>query len=205
MDEEQAPTPEESRAIIDAQRRQVHARVYPDDRLLYGMWGLAWGLGYQAMFFDSSEIGQPGPVGGSIFAGLMILAAVATIVHSERRTQGLGGTGGTMTARLGASWGVAFGASFFAFGGTFRFGVDGPGVAVMTNALPCLIVACLFMGAGAAWDDGRQFRLGVWIAAITAVASIVGPPHHYLVMSGLGGGGFLVAALRAHLERKRDG
>ena len=202
-DEERTPSPEEVQAIIAAQQMQVRDTFHTDDRLLYGAWGLAWGIGYLAMFLSSDAEGMPGAPGGFIFMGLLCGAAVMTIVHAERRARGLGGHGAMMHARLGATWPVAFVAMFFVFGGAFRLGISGPGVAVFTNSLPCLVVACIFMASGAVWHDKIQFRLGVWIAIVTAVVAIIGPPYLYVGMSVLGGGGFLVAAVLAHSERRR--
>ncbi|WP_293782658.1 hypothetical protein [uncultured Aeromicrobium sp.] len=202
-EDDRAPTPEESWAIIDAQRREIRHRLNVDDRILYGAWGIAWGAGYLAMFADSDRQGRPGDMGSVIFGGLIVAAIIVTIVHSTIRGKGVGGAFGTLNARLGAAWPVAFGAVFVITGAMFGQGLEGPGVGIITNALPCLVVACLFMTSGAAWDDRRQFRLGIWIAATVCVASVVGPPHLYLVMAALGGGGFLVAALLDHLDRRR--
>lgn len=202
-EDENAPTPEESWAIIDAQRREVRQRLGVDDRVLYGAWGIAWSIGYVAMFLGADDEGRPGGIGSVVFAGLIIAAIIVTIVHAEQRARGLGGAGGRLNARLGATWPVAFVATFVIFGAMFSQGLEGPGVGVITNALPCLVVACLFMGSGAAWNDARQFRLGIWIAVVVSVASVVGPPYLYLVMAILGGGGFLVAAAIDHLERRR--
>ena len=203
MDDERAPTPEESLALINAQRRQVRDQVRVDARLLYGAWGLAWSVGYVAMFLTVEPDGNPGGAGPVVFFGLMVLAVIITIVHSSQRSRGLGGAAAKMDARLGISWPVAFMSTFFIFGGIFRHGLDGPGIAVVTNAFPCLVVATIFMCTGAAWHDTRQFWLGVWIAVVTAVASIVGPPYLLLVMAVLGGGGFLAGALHDHLQRRR--
>ncbi|OUZ12892.1 hypothetical protein BHE97_00025 [Aeromicrobium sp. PE09-221] len=204
MDEdEKSPSPAESWAIIDAQRRQVREDLNADDRILYGIWGVAWGLGYLAMFLTVGDRGEPTAIGGGVFAGLLIAALIVTIVHSERRARGLGGAGGRMNTRLGTAWAVTFGATFFIYGGMFSHGLEGEGVGVVTNALPCLIVACLFMGSGAAWNDTRQYRLGIWIAASVAIASVIGVPYLHLVMAVLGGGGFLAAAFLAHRDRRQ--
>lgn len=202
-EDERAPTPEESWAIIDAQRREVRQRLTVDDRLLYGAWGIAWGAGYVAMFLDADREGLPGSVGSAVFGGLIVAAIIVTVVHSEGRAKGLGGAAGTMNARLGAAWPVAFITTFFIYGAMFSEGLEGPGVGIIANALPCLVVACLFMTSGAAWGDRRQFRLGIWIAITVSVASVTGPPYLYLVMAAMGGGGFLVGALLDHLERRR--
>ena len=202
-DDEKSPSPAESWAIIDAQRRQVRESLTADDRMLYGIWGLAWGIGYVAMFLTVGPEGQPDLLGGSIFGGLIVTALVFTVVHSERRASGLGGAGGRMNARLGTAWGASFGATFFIYGGMFSAGLEGEGVGIVANAIPCLVVACLFMASGAAWNDTRQYRLGIWIAVVVAIASVTGVPYLHLVMAVLGGGGFLVAAFADYRDRRR--
>ena len=203
-DQDRAPALEESWAIITEQQQRVRDTLRVDDRVVYTTWGVAWGVGYLAMFASADGAnGRPGTAGAITF-GLLITAAIAvTIVHAVLRTGGMGGRQARMDAMLGAAWSVGFLAVFAVFAGVGRAGFDGPAAGIVYNALPCLVVAGNFMGAGAAWDDRRQFRLGVWIAAVVAAASLVGGRELYLVMAVLGGGGFLVAAALDVRARRR--
>lgn len=200
--DERPPSLDESWAIIDAQRRQVRDTMRVDDRVVYTTWGVAWGVGYAAMFLAAGDDARPGAVGAVTFGVLVAAAVAVTIVHSVRRTHGMGGAQARMDAMLGASWSVGFLAVFAVSAGVGRAGLEGPAAAIVFNAVPCLVVACLFMGSGAAWHDVRQFRLGVWIAASVAVAALVGGSGLYLVMAVLGGGGFLAAASLDAAERR---
>ena len=195
------PSPEESWRIIDAQRQAVRDKVGIDERILYGAWGLAWVIGYTAMFADADDAGDAGGIGGIVFGGSLMIAMIVTVVHSVERSRGLGGAAARINGRIGLIWPIAFAAVFAIISSMFSAGLDGPGVAVVANGLPCLVVACIFMAGGAATDDGRQFWLGVWIAVVVAAASFVGQPHLYVVMAAAGGGGFLVAAYLDHHAR----
>lgn len=200
--DEQPPSLDESWAIIDAQRRQVRDTMRVDDRVVYTTWGVAWGVGYVAMYLSAGEDGRPGVLGAVTFGVLVAAAVVVTIVHSVRRTHGMGGAQARMDEMLSTSWSVGFLAVFAISAGLGRAGIEGPAAAIVYNAIPCLVVAMLFMGSGAAWHDVRQFRLGVWIAATVGVAALVGGSGVYLVMAVLGGGGFLVAAALDVADRR---
>lgn len=201
-DEDRPPSLDESWAIIDEQRRQVRDTMRVDDRVVYTTWGVAWAVGYVAMYLSAGPDAEPGPLGATVFGTLLAAAVVVTVVHATRRTQGLGGDQARMDGMLGTAWPVAFLAVFAVSIGLGRAGLEGPATAIVYNGLPCLVVACLFMGSGAAWRDVRQFRLGVWIAAAVAVAALVGGSGLYLVMAVLGGGGFLVAAAVDAADRR---
>ena len=202
-DDDRPPTLEESRAIIAEQERTVRSTMTVDDRLVYAVWGIAWGVGYLAMFLDAGDEGRPGAIGGITFAVLLAAAIAATIGHIESRTRGTGGPDSRNGWMMGAAWPIAFvgvGLTGSAIGSA---GIEGPATGIVFNAIPCLVVACLYMGSGIALDDRRQFLLGGWIVLVVAVASYLGTPDLYLAMSVLGGGGFLATAALSVRDRRR--
>lgn len=95
---------------------------------------------------------------------------------------------------MGISWCVAFTAFGMLLSGIHSAGASDDVVALLSPVLACTIVGIMYMAGGAMWDDATQFVLGAWIALAAGVAALVGRPGHLLVMSVLGGGGFLVAA-----------
>lgn len=201
--------PAESLRLIAASRSAVARRTSPDGRLLFGVWGAAWLVGYLAMYVGSDEDHVPAVWAGVAFAGLLALAIVVTAVHTSRRTAGLRGTSARLGARYGAAWVVCFGVGFAVIGRIAAAAADLEGggaiIAVASNGISCLIVAALYMAGGALWDEPRTFFLGLWIGVTVAMATVVGVPHLHLVMALAGGGGFLVAAVVEHLRTYRGG
>lgn len=203
MDDDRTPDLAESWAIIEAERDRARSSVRVDERVVYGVWALAWGLGYLAMWTWAGPEGQPGLPGPIVFGVLIAAAVVATVVHIESRTRGIGGPDAEANRMLGWAWPLGFLGSSLVAGAVGRAGIDGEAAAIVYNAMPCLVVACLYMASGIAFTDRRQFVLGGWIAVVVGLASFSGAPTIYLLMAVLGGGGFAVAALHAHVEGRR--
>ncbi len=202
--DDRRPTLEESRSIIAEQERTVRSTLTVDERLVYTVWGVAWGVGYLAMFLDAGDEGRPGAVGGITFAALLVAAIAATIVHIESRTRGTGGPDSRNSWMMGAAWPISFIGVGLVGGAIGSAGIEGPATGIVFNAIPCLVVACLYMGNGIALNDRPQFLLGGWIVVVVSVASHLGTPDLYLAMSVLGGGGFLVTAALAERSRRRS-
>lgn len=202
-DDNRVPDLEESWAIIGAAREHARRSVRVDDRLLYATWALAWGLGYLALWLGATDSGRPNLTGALIFGGLLAAAIGVTFAHTSARTRGIGGPEAEINALLGWIWPLAFIGSGLVSGALGRVGLDGEAASIAYNALPCLVVACLYMGMGVALHDRRQFALGGWISVSVGVASMAGTPALYLLMAILGGGGFAVAALAAQRDRRR--
>ncbi len=193
----------ESWAIIEAERERARRSVRVDERIVYGVWALAWGLGYLALWVWAGPEGQPGLPGPIVFGALVVAAIVVTVVHIEGRTRGIGGPDAKANQLLGWAWPIGFLGSSLVAGAVGRAGIEGEAAAIVYNAMPCLVVACLYMASGIAFSDRRQFVLGGWIAGVVGVASFTGAPTIYLVMAVLGGGGFAVAAVLAHRGGRR--
>jgi hypothetical protein len=193
----------ESWAIIEAERERARRSVRVDERIVYGVWALAWGFGYLAMWVWAGPEGQPGLPGPIVFGVLILVAIVVTVVHIEGRTRGIGGPDAEANQLLGWAWPIGFLGSSLVAGAVGRAGIEGEAAAIVYNAMPCLVVACLYLASGIAFTDRRQFVLGAWIVVAVGVASFSGAPTIYLVMAVLGGGGFAAATLHAHLEGRR--
>jgi hypothetical protein len=207
MDDEQTrdrtPDLSESWAIIEAERDRARRSVRVDERVVYGVWAVAWGVGYLAMWTWSGPQGEPGLPGPIVLGVLIAAAIVATVVHIEGRTRGIGGPDAEANAWLGWAWGLGFAGACLVAGALGRVGLEGEAAAIVYNAVPCLVVAVLYMGSAVAFHDRRQFVLGAWIALLVGGASFTGAPTLYLLMALLGGGGFAVAAVHAHRQGRR--
>lgn len=203
----------ESLRIIAAQTAKVRSRE-PDCRAIFAAWGVAWLVGYLAMYLTATgRVGQPRVADGVdqpaewafVVFGLSIIAAMAfTVVHSIRANTGIQGVSASFGAMYGWTWCLGFVGMSVMLGGLARAGAGPEVMALASNACACLIVGVLYMSGGAFWQDRQQYAIGVWIILVAAVAVFAGLPHTYLVMAVLGGGGFFVGMVLEHLRRRRD-
>ena len=199
---------EASAALIDAQRVRVAAATAVNGRLLFGVWGAAWLVGFGALYSVATDpplLGWPTWLAGSVFAGLLVLAMVVTGAHIATRTAGVRGVSASAGAMYGWAWFVSFAGVFALGAGLARAGASPEIRQLVMTIVPLLLVGGLYMAGGAIWGDRAQFGLGVWIAAVAMVAAVVGPPHLLLVAAIAGGGGLLTASVLEHLRRVRTG
>jgi hypothetical protein len=204
---EDAPLdPAASAALIDAQRARVAVETDVDGRLLFGAWGVAWLLGFGALFLvagDEPVVDVERGYAGLFFAAVLVAAMVVTAVHLARRTAGVRGTSATQGAMYGWSWFVGFGGLTVLSLALGRAGANEDVMATTWTIAPPLLVGVLYMAGAAIWQDRTQFALGVWISVVTMVAAIVGGPGMLAVMALAGGGGMIVAAFSTEVRRRR--
>jgi hypothetical protein len=204
MDDDQPRTPDEMLALLEAERRRAAAALEPDIRLVYGVWGGAWLIGFGVLWLSAATRGTPGPLAAAVFAVLMTGAMVVTVVHSVRRTAGVRGRSARVGAMYGWTWGLAFAALSVIMGSANRLGVGAEAVGVLWTALAGLLVGILYLIGGALWQDRVQYGLGIWVLGCSAAGAVVGFPGCYLVMGLAGGGGFAVAALLLGRRRRES-
>lgn len=193
-----------ARAIIDAQRTRVRTTAYTDDRVIFGVWSVAWLVGYGVLWATSGDGVTAIPWWAWAVFGVLILSGVATtVLHSVRRMSGMDGVSRRTGQLYGWSWFVAFAAGQILVGGLAGAGLPDEAVTLAANGISALIVAVLYMAGGALWQDRAQFALGVWMAVVAAAATVVGLPGTFVVMGLAGGGGMAVGALLAHLAQRR--
>lgn len=198
--------PAQSAALIAEQRARVVEAVDVDPRLLFGVWGTAWLLGFGVLWavaVDEPLLDLDPRYAQMVFGLLLLGAAAVTAVHLARRSGGVRGSSATQGAMFGWAWGLTF-AGFGALGAALNE-LDA-GAAITSTVMSggsALAVGALYMAGGAIWRDRTQFVLGVWVAGVTIVAILVGYPHLLAVMSLAGGGGMLLGAVAEQVRRRR--
>lgn len=193
-----------ARAIIDAQHTRVRTTAYTDDRVIFGIWAVAWTAGYGLLWATSGDGTERMPWWAwAVFGALILTGVVTTVVHSVRRMSGMTGVSRRTGQLYGWSWFVAFVAGQAVVAGLADAGLTGNGITLATNGISALIVGILYMAGGALWQDRAQFALGVWMALIAAVATVVGLPATFAVMCVAGGGGMALGAVLAHVAQSR--
>jgi hypothetical protein len=138
-----------------------------------------------------------------VFFALLATAVTITIVHSVRRSGGTRGPSARTGAMYGWAWTLGFVAYPFIISGVARADASPEVIALIANALACVVVGLMYLAGGAAFGDTGLYVLGLWILLVGGVATLAGIPGSYLVLATAGGGGFLVMAVVAHLVAGR--
>lgn len=197
--------PAELLALIEAEQNRAAAAIEPDPRLMYGCWGLAWLLGFAALYLayaDTSPVGISPTAAGLVLGVLLTTAMVVTGVHMSRRFAGVRGISSRVGTMYGWTWVLGFTAYGAIMSGAARAGVDEAVMGLLWSAGSGLVVGLLYLAGGALWQDRIQYGLGAWILLASAIGALAGTPGIYLVMSMGGGGGFLAAAAFFALHRR---
>lgn len=196
MDDTTVNDPKTMLGLLEGEQARTAQALDPDPRLIYGVWGAAWLVGFLLMW--SAARGEPLDLGlgvaGAFFGACMVGAVATTIVHIGRRTAGVRGVSSRVGAMYGWAWFLAFVCLTVVMNGVYRLDVPDEVLGVLWSALSGLVVGTLYLAGGALWQDKLQYGLGLWILVASAAGALAGYPGVYLTMALCGGGGFLVAA-----------
>ena len=198
-------------ALLTAQQRRVDRSQLAPLPWLYGIWGIAWLLGYLLLWL-SWDGGNPWfrlpiAVVGPVFGVLMVGATVASAVTGARINRGVRGVSDFAGMVYGLSWSIC-GFAFFALGAGLRF--NGASPELLSVYFPSafgLMCGTIYLAGAALWRDRGQLVLGIALLVVSAVAPFAGQPANLLVMSLAGGSLFLAGAVASvvHLRRSTRG
>ena len=195
-------SPEQSLALIGAQRQATRRALEIDDWRLYGTWGLAWLIAYGTTYLVFPHASDPDANTGPAWLVAVVwpvaigAAMFVTVRHVHSRRAGVLDGGGTL-----------FGLSYLI--GTAAAGVTGsilprliepvdPGLAsIAPSVCIVLVIGMIYLVSGAFWSDRLQAAVGGWLIVVNILALLPGTDTYSLGMAVGGGGGFLVAALLA--------
>lgn len=200
-------SPEESLALIEAQRGRVARSLYVDPALILGAWGVAWLVGFGAIYLTTAGwLGTVMPTwGAGVIAG--VLFAAATLVsfgELVRRGRGVQGPSRRIAALYGWSWLLAFAGLFALDLALEHQGLPSDLAPLLWSGSSLLAVGLLYLAGGMLWDDRLQYGLGVWVLVTGAGSVAAGVSGNFAVLSLAGGGGFLVAAAVARARGWRS-
>lgn len=196
--------PAETLRLIREQQAAARDAMEPDGRLLYGVWGLAWLIGYLCMWVSARDTGAPEVWAGGVFSGSIVGAMIFTIVHTTTRTAGTRGVSARVGVIYGWTWFLAFVALGVMLGAMADAGASPEVMAVAANGFASLIVGLMYIVGGLLFCANQMSVVGGWMLVTAVGAALAGMPHTYLVMAVAGGGGFLVmVAVEQYLRRRR--
>lgn len=195
--------PADSLRVIREQTDRARDATEPDGRVMFGAWGVAWLVGYLAMWTAARETGLPTAWAGWVLAGCILGAVALTVVHSATRTAGLRGASSRTGAMYGWTWFLGFLAYSTVLGAIGDAGASLEVQATAANGFACIIVGLMYIAGGLLFRETRMYAAGAWMLVTAAVAAFAGMPHTYLVMALAGGGGFLAMVVVEQVVRAR--
>lgn len=203
-DDERGLSPAESLRLIQAQQADTARRLFLDPLGYYIPWGLAWLVGFAAVFLRTELGGRRISEGLSLtilFTSLGAALAVSVFFTLRRGQQVRGGS-----QESGMSYGLSWSAAYLMVGAVAsRFGADLPPdeASLLWSALSVGVAGVLFMAGAAVWRDRWMLFLGAWISAVNFAGTLAGPGWHPLVSSLAGGGGLLATGVLLSLRQRR--
>jgi hypothetical protein len=214
-DDDTALDPAAMMALLTKQQLSVHYQQAAFVWVIELVWGLAWGLGFLALWLiDGAKPGfsLPLPVAAVIFAVLLAAAIATSIVLGVRSSKGVRAsrTNAYQGTIYGITWSVAMVALWLFAVGLQYNGMSGELLAIYYPSAYVLMTGVLFFVSAALYQAKPMVFLGAWIVLIAVIAPFFGYPNHYLFLSIAGGGSLLVmsvivASYTARLRRKAAG
>lgn len=182
---------------IDRERSRAVDMLSPSARLLYVIWGIAWIVGFTALFLAVFPDAQPAlpVVAAAVIGGVALVGGmVVSAVHSARKGAGTRGPSMVQGAVYGNAYAIAF---IFVVLLGWRLTSAGVPLDVMLTywvAALCLVIGVLALVGSVLWDDRSQLTFGIW-TLLSGLLSLALPAPYQLLAGVVGGLGFLVLAL----------
>jgi hypothetical protein len=201
--------PEQMLALLEAQQRKVDRELLGPIPWLFGIWGVAWLVGFLCLWsaWDGGNpwFRIPGTVAAVVFGALMVAAIVTSAIIGARINRGVRGESNFTGAVYGISWTLS-GAAFAAVGmGLIANGMSHELTSIYFPSAYSLMVGILYLAGTALWREMSQLVLGIILLVIGSIAPFFGAPANNLVMALAGGGAFLLTSLvmAVRLSRSR--
>jgi hypothetical protein len=198
-DDGPAPDPRTMHALMEDQRRVAVDAQTSFVWIMEVVWGVAWILGYIALWLiDGSDVVRlPLPVAVGIFAGLIGVGVVVSIVLGIRGSAGLETTGeARWQGRVyGISWSVAM-TSVYVLGIGLAFN-DAPSrvLSIFYTSGFSFVAGMMLLSTAALFRSRTSLLLGSILVFAALAAPFAGYPGNYLVMAVVGGGAYLVTGI----------
>jgi hypothetical protein len=185
--------------VMQEQRAATTKYLSGASLMLYLPWGVAWMLGFTALFLHYGLDGQPlAPISQMQAVGVLMAAQVvagAIVARGIGRMQrGVRGDSSDRSAMYGYAW---FGGMALMVVLCVRMSPQLPPeeTGLLWAATSMMVVAVLYMAGGAIWLNWPMFFLGAWVTAVNVLGVLLGAGWHALLTAVLLGGGSIVAGL----------
>ncbi|CCE76826.1 hypothetical protein [Clavibacter nebraskensis] len=202
-DDGPAPDPREMHALMEDQRRVAVDAQMSFVWVMEVCWGVAWILGYTALWLidGSDAVSLPLPVAVGIFAGLIVLSSIVSIVLGIRNAPGVESSPeSAWQGRVyGISWSVAM-VSVYVLGIGLAVN-DAPTrlLSIFYTSGFSFVAGLMLLSTAALFRSRSSLLLGSILVVAALVAPFAGYPGNYIVMAVVGGGAYLVTGIAAAL------
>jgi hypothetical protein len=207
QDQDDVPlSPAESLQLIAQQESVVARRLWPNVTWFYGPWGLAYLLGFGAVYlsYPTWLPFELPDVAASITCSVLFTAAIASsLVTGARIGRGVEGPSRRVGAMHGWSYLIGFASLAAINAGLLHAGLPSDTATLLWSGTTPMLVGVLYLSGGALWQDRFQYGLGVWMCLTGTAGVLAGVPENFAVLSLAGGGGLLLAAAYFGLSRRR--
>ncbi|MGH9101815.1 MAG: hypothetical protein ACRDYD_02350 [Acidimicrobiales bacterium] len=182
-------------ALVDEQRRQVTARLFPDPGPILAAWGCTYLIGFGALWLSAGSHGAFATWGAAVLLiGLGSCSSAVGVARMARLGRGVDGPSRRSAVTFSWCWPVSLLAVLAFDVGLSRHGVPGTALSLLWPASFLLVGAVLFLCAGVMFGDRAQLGLGLWSLAVAAASTFAGQPANFAVLALAGGVGLLTAA-----------
>lgn len=201
MDAPDDDRPLDPAAMLALSAQQQHRATSTFVRPVVSMlliWGAAWLIGFAALWLalePEAPFSVPIAIAGPVFGILIGGAVVTSIVIGVRMSRGIRGSSVFSGAVYGWTWSIASISVFLIGTALFRAGMPTELSMLFFPTMYGLVAGMLYLAGAALWNDKTQLFLGLWIIVVSVASSFAGVPTNLLIMSLLGGGGFIAGAL----------
>lgn len=195
---------EAARVLLRETEQRTRQLVDVPGDVLFGSWGVAWLVGYLAMWWstrDQDPYRGPAAWAFAVLGVAMIVAVAVTAVTITRAARGISGDSARTGMFYGLTWAVGFVTWQIIMAALVDNGLDDRAAGIAGGAMPALIVAIIYCASAALWEETSFFVVGVWLALSAAVGVWTGPSTMALVIGVLGSIGFLVGVVLSRRGR----
>lgn len=193
-----------ARLLLDDTEKHTRRQVDIRGDVLFGAWGVAWIVGYLAIWWSTrTQDPYVGPAwwGFTILAVAMVAAVGVTVATITKASAGISGDSWKAGMYYGLTWGVGFMTWQVVMAAVAHAGVSDEVGGLLGGALPALIVAIIYCASAAVWEESAFFVVGAWLAVSAGIGVWTGPSTMALVIGLLGGVGFLAGAVLSRRGR----
>jgi hypothetical protein len=204
-DGERVASPEETLELIERQRAEAVKALRGDPLRLYTPWGVAWLIGFTALFLyygldGVSYVPISLTTALTIHLGAQLMAGAFMAIEIVRMSGPVRGESSAKGTIYGYAWFVGM-ALMTVINIRVSPMLPPQESGLLWAAVSLLVVALLYMACAAIYGERPMFYLGVWVAVVNAVGVVLGPGWHALLTAILLGGGQIVAGVV--LRRRR--
>ena len=193
--EDHVPDPKEAILTYYKQAKRTQMDLTSASRGAYLAWGVAWLIGFGALWFSGrATSGTPSVWAFIVFFAFLVGAWVVSAIVGIRAGRSTQGTSSLSGAIYGWAWFLSFAAGLFMVTWFCKTYDIAPAMyGVLYIAVSALIVGALYIAGAAIWQNRSMLVIGTWMLALCVIGVVAGVPTGYLVMALAGGGGMVVA------------